>query len=53
MIIDYILLGVKYGLMAATTVGVFAACVVLLTPIVLIAANVISAILSIGGKDNG
>lgn len=51
--IDYIILGAKYGILAATTVGVFAACVALLTPIVLLAFNAVAAVLSIGGYKNG
>lgn len=51
--LEYIVMGAKYGLLAATTVGVFAVCVTLLTPVVLLAINATTAVLNIGGKKNG
>ena len=47
--LESIMLGVKYGLTGAVTTGVFIVGMLLLIPILVLAANIVTSILNIGG----
>lgn len=52
MILEWLTVALKYGVIAAATLGVFSACILLLVPPVLLVANIVGACLSIGGNKN-
>ena len=52
MVLDWLATALKYGVIGAATIGVFSACVLLLTPPVLLVANIVGAFLNIGGSND-
>ena len=48
--IDFLILGLRYGLIAAGAVGSFALCIAFFLPVIVLAYTFVGMILSFGGK---